>query len=144
MLDFAKRLVGKSRREYPASVPRLYHADSRSVDTIGVHYSATIWRWYRNWLNNEKEVTAKYGARWFRVSFVYKENIWIILTLSQIWKYFLASSTIASRQGSATCYQLTLVKNINSVHRVNGIATQFSLTGALEASRKAGKSKLAE
>lgn len=39
-----------------------------SVDTIGVHYSATIWRWYRNWLANEADVTAKYGLRWFKVS----------------------------------------------------------------------------
>lgn len=53
--------------------------------------------------------------------------------LSQIWEYFLAYSTIISRQGSATCYQITLVKNINSTHRVEGINTQFSLAGALAA-----------
>lgn len=41
--------------------------DVCSIDTIGVHYSATLWRWYRNWLNNEDEVTAKYGVRWFKV-----------------------------------------------------------------------------
>ncbi len=40
----------------------------KSVDTIGVHYSATIWRWYRNWLANKDKVEAKYGKRWFRVS----------------------------------------------------------------------------
>jgi hypothetical protein len=94
----------------------------RSVDTIGVHYSATIWRWYRNWLANEADVTAKYGLRWFK-----------------IWKYFLASATISSRQGSATCYQITLVKNINSVHRIDGVSTQFALSTALEASKKAGR-----
>lgn len=55
--------------------------------------------------------------------------------LMQIWEYFLASSTIISRQGSATCYQLTMVKNINSVHRVEGIASQFGLAGALAASK---------
>ncbi|KAF5687238.1 fatty acid methyltransferase [Fusarium circinatum] len=92
------------------------------VDTIGVHYSATIWRWYRNWLANEADVTAKYGLRWFKV-----------------WKYFLASATISSRQGSATCYQITLVKNINSVHRIDGVSTQFALSAALEASKKAGR-----
>jgi len=37
------------------------------VDTIGVHYSATLWRWYRNWLANKEKVEAKYGNRWFRV-----------------------------------------------------------------------------
>ena len=40
----------------------------KSIDTIGVHYSATLWRWYRNWLGNREKVEAKYGGRWFRVS----------------------------------------------------------------------------
>ncbi len=51
----------------------------------------------------------------------------------QIWEYFLAYSTIISRQGSATCYQIVLVKNINSAHRVEGIPTQYGLSGALGA-----------
>lgn len=42
----------------------------------------------------------------------------------------MAYSTIASRQGTATCFQIVLVKNINSTHRVNGIPTQFGLAGA--------------
>ena len=90
----------------------------KGIDTIGVHYSATIWRWYRNWMANREKVEAKYGKRWFR-----------------IWEYFLAYSTIISRQGSAACYQLTMVKNINSTHRVEGIPTQFGLQGALAASK---------
>lgn len=45
----------------------------------------------------------------------------------------MAASTITSRQGGATCWQLTLVKNINSTHRIEGIATQFGLTGARQA-----------
>jgi hypothetical protein len=57
------------------------------------------------------------------------------LTLLQIWEYFLASSTITSRQGGATCFQITLVKNINSSHRINGINSQFALSGALAASK---------
>ena len=40
----------------------------KHIDTIGVHYSATIWRWYRNWMGNRDKVEAKYGKRWFRVS----------------------------------------------------------------------------
>jgi hypothetical protein len=58
----------------------------------------------------------------------------------KIWEYFLAYSTIISRQGAATCYQITLVKNINSTHRVEGIDTQFALSGALAANKvhKAG------
>jgi cyclopropane fatty-acyl-phospholipid synthase-like methyltransferase len=39
----------------------------KHIDTIGVHYSATIWRWYRNWVANKEKVVAKYGDRWFRV-----------------------------------------------------------------------------
>lgn len=53
----------------------------------------------------------------------------------QIWEYFLAYSTIISRQGGATCYQICLVKNINSTHRIDGIKTQFALTAALEQSK---------
>jgi cyclopropane fatty-acyl-phospholipid synthase-like methyltransferase len=94
----------------------------KGIDTVGVHYSATLWRWYRNWIANKSKVEAKYGTRWFR-----------------IWEYFLAYSTIVARQGSATCYQITLVKNINSTHRVEGIETQFGLSGALQA----GKAHLA-
>ncbi|WXC58312.1 hypothetical protein SNK03_004209 [Fusarium graminearum] len=113
-----------------ASTPLAYYIgfceragwEVKSVDTIGVHYSATIWRWHRNWLANEADVTAKYGLRWFK-----------------IWKYFLASATTSSRQGSATCYQITLVKNINSVRRIDGVSTQFALSTALEASKKAGR-----
>ncbi|KAL8948108.1 MAG: hypothetical protein Q9222_005677 [Ikaeria aurantiellina] len=90
----------------------------KGIDTIGVHYSATVWRWYRNWMANREKVEAKYGKRWFR-----------------IWEYFLAYSTIVSRQGSATCYQITMVKNINSTHRVEGIPSQFGLLGALAASK---------
>jgi cyclopropane fatty-acyl-phospholipid synthase-like methyltransferase len=41
----------------------------KSIDTIGIHYSATMWRWYRNWLGNRKKVEEKYGSRWFRVSY---------------------------------------------------------------------------
>lgn len=91
----------------------------KSVDTIGVHYSATLWRWYRNWMANREKVEAKYGARWFR-----------------IWEFFLAYSTIVSRQGSATCYQIVLHKNINSFHRVEGIATHHGLEGALNVKRE--------
>ena len=57
------------------------------------------------------------------------------LTGAQIWEYFLAYSTIVARQGSATCYQITMVKNINSTHRVEGIPSQFGLQGALTASK---------
>ncbi|EFX02966.1 cyclopropane-fatty-acyl-phospholipid synthase [Grosmannia clavigera kw1407] len=90
----------------------------KDIDTIGVHYSATLWRWYRNWMGNRDKVEAKYGKRWFR-----------------IWEFFLAYSTIASRQGTATCFQIVMVKNINSTHRINGVKTQFGLGGALRSAK---------
>lgn len=81
-----------------------------NIDTIGVHYSATLWRWYRNWIANKDLIEAKYGKKWFR-----------------IWEYFLSYSTIISRQGSATCFQIQLRKNLNSKHRVEDIPRQFGL-----------------
>ena len=114
----------------------------KGIDTIGVHYSATIWRWYRNWMANKDKVEAKYGKRWFRVSRNSKttgeahgggsNN-----SFGQIWEYFLAYSTIIPRQGSAACYQITLVKNINSTHRIEGVSSQFGLLGALAAAKVA-------
>ncbi|TPX33446.1 hypothetical protein SmJEL517_g03655 [Synchytrium microbalum] len=71
-----------------------------SVDTVGVHYSATLMRWYINWLTNKDKIVSKYGVRWFR-----------------IWEFFLAYSTIIARQGSATCYQITMHKNLNAFDR---------------------------
>ena len=59
-----------------ASTPLGWFVDSlegagfeiKGIDTIGIHYSATLWRWYRNWIGNKEKVEAKYGQRWFRVS----------------------------------------------------------------------------
>lgn len=67
----------------------------QNIDVLGVHYSATIWRWYKNWLVNKDKVLAKYGERWFR-----------------IWAYFLASSVIIARQGGSSLFQITLHKNV--------------------------------
>lgn len=62
--------------------------------------------------------------------------------IPQIWELFLAWSVIASREGMATCYQMVVVKNLNSTHRINGVSSQYGLSGALAASKKAGKSRL--
>jgi len=40
----------------------------KTIDTIGIHYCATLWKWYRNWLGNSEKIKAKYGDRWFRVN----------------------------------------------------------------------------
>ncbi|ORY82501.1 S-adenosyl-L-methionine-dependent methyltransferase [Protomyces lactucae-debilis] len=81
-----------------------------SVDNVGVHYSATLWRWYRNWLANKDKVLAKYGDRWYRM-----------------WVLFLAWSVIVSRQGGATCWQIVARKNINSFHRIERQPVQYGL-----------------
>ncbi|KAJ1823087.1 hypothetical protein LPJ56_000422 [Coemansia sp. RSA 2599] len=72
----------------------------RSTSTIGVHYSATLSRWYENWMRNKEKILGSYGKRWFR-----------------IWEIFLAWSIIISRQGSATCYQILAHKNRNAFNR---------------------------
>ena len=73
--------------------------------------SATLHRWYENWITNKDKVLAKYGDRWYRVSCfsLSRSRVVSILTkvggacfsISQIWLYFLASSVITSRQGGA-------------------------------------------
>ncbi len=56
----------------------------------------------------------------------------------------MAWSVIASRQGSATCFQILVVKNLNSTHRINGVGSQFGISGALAKSRASGKSSIAK
>jgi cyclopropane fatty-acyl-phospholipid synthase-like methyltransferase len=82
----------------------------KNIDVLGVHYSATIYRWYQNWVSNKGRVIEKYGERWYR-----------------IWIFFLAYSTIISRQGSASLFQITMHKNLNAYHRIKGIANHASI-----------------
>jgi len=84
--------------------------EMKSIDVLGVHYSATLFRWYKNWLANKEHVLAKYGERWFRT-----------------WSYFLASAVIASRQGSASIFQMTMHKNLNAYHRIKGVKNHASI-----------------
>lgn len=35
----------------------------KNIDVLGVHYSATLWRWYDNWVGNREKVVEKYGER---------------------------------------------------------------------------------
>ncbi|KAI9297822.1 sphingolipid C9-methyltransferase-like protein [Neoconidiobolus thromboides FSU 785] len=71
-----------------------------NVDTIGVHYSATLQRWYELWISNKEAILTKYGIKWFRK-----------------WEVFLAWSTLIARQGSSTCFQILAHKNINRFNR---------------------------
>ncbi|KAF9022553.1 sphingolipid C9-methyltransferase [Hymenopellis radicata] len=82
----------------------------KNIDVLGVHYSATLQRWYLNWVKNKDEVIAAYGDRWYRT-----------------WVFFLAWSVITSRQGSASVFQITLHKNLNAYHRVKGIKNHANI-----------------
>ncbi|KDR79101.1 hypothetical protein GALMADRAFT_242965 [Galerina marginata CBS 339.88] len=82
----------------------------KNVDVLGVHYSATIYRWYQNWVSNKEKVVAKYGDRWYRV-----------------WVFFLAYSVITSRQGGASVFQITMHKNLNAYHRIEGVPNHASI-----------------
>lgn len=99
--------------------------------------SATLHRWYENWIKNKEKVLAKYGERWYRVRFpaasceltargklTHFSNLSLLSRRPprappQIWLYFLASSVITSRQGGASVFQITLHKNLNGFHRVD-------------------------
>jgi cyclopropane fatty-acyl-phospholipid synthase-like methyltransferase len=65
-----------------------------STETIGRHYSHTLWRWYDYFQQNREEMNKKYGGY-----------------LCRLWDFFLAWSVVAAGQGSATCYQLVCHKN---------------------------------
>jgi len=73
-----------------------------SVETVGIHYSATIKRWYDNWNKpeNRQLITKKYGEPWWRK-----------------WAWFLGWSVISAEQGSATCYQIVLHRNTRQFDR---------------------------
>jgi hypothetical protein len=43
----------------------------------------------------------------------------------RIWEIFLAWSTIISRQGSATCYQIVAHKNLNAFDRAELISKKL-------------------
>ena len=70
----------------------------KSIDTIGVHYSATLWRWYRNWMGNRDKVEAKYGKRWFRVSYLLHTCMYLSETLSN--DYRSGSISLPTRPSS--------------------------------------------
>jgi cyclopropane fatty-acyl-phospholipid synthase-like methyltransferase len=67
------------------------------VENTGVHYSRTIYNWFRNWMKNEEKVVGKYGQYWYRM--------WIV---------FLAWSAIIAGQGSSTVFMITLNKQLKN------------------------------
>ena len=81
-----------------------------SVENIGIHYSMTIDRWYRNWLSNRDEVVKAYGERWFR-----------------LWEIFLAWSTLIAERGGSTAFQLVCNKNRSAFERKRWIGERGRL-----------------
>jgi sphingolipid C9-methyltransferase len=81
-----------------------------SVENIGIHYSLTIERWYRNWLRNRDAVVQGYGERWFR-----------------LWEIFLAWSVVVSERGGSTAFQLVCNKNKSSFDRKRWIGERGRL-----------------
>jgi len=81
-----------------------------SVENIGIHYSLTLERWYRNWLRNREAVVKAYGERWFL-----------------LWELFLAWSVVVSERGGSTCFQLVCNKNRSSFERKRWIGEKTRL-----------------
>jgi sphingolipid C9-methyltransferase len=81
-----------------------------SVENIGIHYSMTIAKWYRNWLSNREAVVKAYGERWFR-----------------LWKMFLAWSVVVPERGGSTCFQVVCNKNTSAFDRSRWIGEQRRL-----------------
>ena len=78
----------------------------KNVDVLGVHYSATIFRWYKNWISNKDKVVEKYGDRFvLRPSFQINEFTHLPDRWFRIWVFFLAYSTIISRCVRICFYQ---------------------------------------
>ena len=80
----------------------------KSVENIGIHYSATIKRWYDNWNRpeNKEAITEKYGER------AYRE-----------WILFLSWSVIIAENGYSTCWQITAYKNRDAFDRKRFVGT---------------------
>jgi cyclopropane fatty-acyl-phospholipid synthase-like methyltransferase len=95
------------------------------VENCGVHYSATIHKWYENWKGNREAIVAKYGERWFRM-----------------WMMFLAWSVLIGGQGSSTVFMITLTKNIKNDKSTVSLAERASVAFS-RAKRWIGKKAVA-
>lgn len=74
------------------------------VDTIGHHYSHTLHKWYDNWMSHREEILRG------DIEAISEHSTGVHLFRLQ--EFFLAYSTIAAAEGTATCYQLTMHQNI--------------------------------
>merc|ERR1719231_2191707 len=79
------------------------------VENIGRHYSHTLHGWYDHWMDKKAAVLAKpeYQAHEKHDGDKNAKG-----ALGRLWDFFLAWSVISAGQCSATCYQITMHKNI--------------------------------
>lgn len=126
----------------------------KQVDVLGVHYSATIYRWYQNWVSNKDKVIEKYGERYAPFSLHFPSTYTLILNendnsvgtvsgssslrirlLSPGKQFLVHPMYVPSKplthplfsQGSASVFQITLHKNLNAYHRIEGVPSHTSL-----------------
>ncbi len=81
-----------------------------SVENIGIHYSYTIERWYRNWIANREKILSAYGERWYR-----------------LWLTFLAWSVLIAEEGGSTCFQVVANKNLSTFNRHRWVGESVGL-----------------
>ncbi|KAF8472305.1 hypothetical protein JB92DRAFT_1917591 [Gautieria morchelliformis] len=83
----------------------------KNIDVLGVHYSVTIYRWYKDWLSNKSKVIAKYEECWYR-----------------IWVYFFRIlNYCGTPRGGSAAFHITLHKNLNAYHRIKGVKSHTSI-----------------
>lgn len=106
----------------------------KNVDVLGVHYSATIDRWYKNWVSNKDKVVEAYGERWYRIWVFFLAYSIIIVRYAvgpacSLPLYHDVDRIISSfcRQGGTSVFQFTLHKNLNAYHRINGVPSHASI-----------------
>lgn len=93
-----------------------------SVENIGIHYSYTIERWYKNWVSNKAQIQASYGERWYR-----------------LFQTFLAWSVLISEEGGATCFQVVANKNTPKFNRKRWVGEHMEFAHEIPANTKQRK-----
>ena len=73
-----------------------------SVENLGPHYSLTLNQWYKNFMRDESDIKEKYPE-----------------AIRRLWKLFLSWSTLASKRGSATVYQIVAHKGTRKMDAFN-------------------------
>jgi cyclopropane fatty-acyl-phospholipid synthase-like methyltransferase len=99
----------------------------KNIDVLGVHYSATIYFWYTNWVSNKEKVVEAYGE-WCVLN--QRSSVALLTAMCRwyrLWVFFLAWSVIIARNGGSSVFQFTLHKNLNSYPRILGVENHQSI-----------------